>query len=516
MTEASNGAASPTASHDDSGPAPASTLFIFGASGDLTKRLVMPALYNLAKERALDPEFRIVGVDIVPHTDEEYRAHLTETAKDLAESAHLAIDSASWQWLMQRVSYMVGDFDDPASYRRIGEWLADRAKEDGQSNAVFYLAVAPRFFGSISEKLGQAGLFDEAENAFRRVVVEKPFGTDLVSARALNAHLLTAATEHQIYRIDHFLGKETVQNVMAMRFGNGIFEPLWNRNFIDHVQITAAETVTVEQRGRFYDATGALRDMVPNHMFQLLAMIAMEPPNSFDADAIRTEKAKVIQAIGQMTPEEVARDTVRAQYAAGNIAGRHVKNYHWESNVAHDSRRETYVALKLNVDNWRWSGVPFYIRTGKALAVRRTEISIQFKRPPHRLFDETPTDQLEPNALVIRVQPNEGISLRLAAKIPGRVVRLAEVDMDFRYSDYFKAEPSTGYETLIYDCLTGDATLFQRADNIEAGWAAVQPILDQWEAGAGGELHHYKAGSSGPTAADHLIQRDGFNWLPLT
>lgn len=510
MTEA----ASKGPARDDHGPAPASTLFIFGASGDLTKRLVMPALYNLAREGALDADFQIVGVDIVQHDDADYRTFLTDTAHQMAGASGLTLNETAWSWLMERIHYIVGDFDSAETYQKVGAWLEQRKSETGQSNAVFYMAVTPRFFAPIAEKLGENGLFDEGENAFRRIVVEKPFGTDLASAKALNAHLLTAASEHQIFRIDHFLGKETVQNVMAMRFGNGIFEPLWNRNFIDHVQITAAETVTVEQRGKFYDATGALRDMVPNHMFQLLAMIAMEPPNSFDADAIRTEKAKVVQAIAQMTPEDVLRDTVRAQYLAGNIGGRHVKNYQWEDNVAHDSHRETYVALKLNVDNWRWSGVPFYIRTGKALAVRRTEIMIQFKRPPHRLFDETPTDELLPNALVIRVQPDEGMSLRIAAKIPGRSVRLAEVDMDFRYSDYFKAEPSTGYETLIYDCLTGDATLFQRADNIEAGWAAVQPILDSWEAGEG-DLHHYKAGSAGPSAADHLIERDGFAWQPL-
>jgi len=463
-------------SKDDTGPAPASTLFIFGASGDLTKRLIMPALYNLAREGALHADFRIVGIDIVEHTDDDYRSFLSDTAHELAAASDLAINETAWSWLIDRIHYIVGDFDNAATYQKVGDWLAERQKQSGQANAVFYLAVAPRFFGSIPVKLGEAGLFEESENAFRRLIVEKPFGTDLASAKALNAQLLTAAAEHQIFRIDHFLGKETVQNVMAMRFGNGIFEPLWNRNFIDHVQITAAETVTVEQRGKFYDATGALRDMVPNHMFQLLAMIAMEPPNSFDADAIRTEKAKVVQAIAPMSEEEVLRDTVRAQYLAGNIGGRHVKNYQWEDNVAHDSHRETYVALKLAVDNWRWSGVPFYIRTGKALAVRRTEISIQFKRPPHRLFDETPTDELLPNALVIRVQPDEGMSLRIAAKIPGRSVRLAEVDMDFRYSDYFKRETSTGYETLIYDCLVGDATLFQRADNIEAGWAAVAPI----------------------------------------
>ncbi len=496
----------------DATPAPPSTMIIFGGSGDLTKRLVMPSLYNLARDGALDPAFRIVAVDIAEHDEDGYRAFLTETAKGLAEAAGSEVDAKVWSWLMERTGYVQGDFDTPATYEAVKERIL--ANEPESLGAVFYFAVAPRFFGPIADHLAAAGLMEEGEKEFRRIVVEKPFGMDLDSARALNTRLLAAADEHQIFRIDHFLGKETVQNVMAMRFGNGIFEPIWNRNFIDNVQITAAETVTVERRGRFYDATGAMRDMVPNHMFQLLAMIAMEPPNSFDADAIRTEKAKVIQAIKKMRPEDAAQYAVRAQYAAGSIAGEPVKDYIEETDVALDSRTETFVALRLEVENWRWSGVPFYIRTGKAMGVRKTEIAVQFKSPPHTLFEDTPTNQLQPNALVIRVQPDEGISLRLAAKIPGRAVRLAEVDMDFRYADYFKRESSTGYETLIYDCLVGDATLFQRADNIEAGWAAVEPILEAW-ANMPGEIHYYRAGSGGPFAADVLIGRDGFSWFPL-
>jgi glucose-6-phosphate 1-dehydrogenase len=301
---------------------------------------------------------------------------------------------------------------------------------------------------------------------------------------------------------------------MALRFANGMFEPIWNREHIDHVQITVAETVGVEHRGGYYDATGALRDMVPNHMCQLLAMTAMEAPNSFSADAIRTEKAKAIDAIRPLLPQEVATNTVRGQYDSGIVDGKPVNPYRREPDVAPDSRTETYVALKLMIENWRWSGVPFYIRTGKAMAARRTDIAIQFKRAPAVLFRDTPTGDLAPNLMVLRIQPNEGVSLRFAAKVPGRTVRLSEVNMDFRYADYFQAEPSTGYETLIYDCLIGDPTLFQRADNIEAGWTAVQAVLDGWAA-AHGQLERYVAGSSGPAAADELLARDGFQWLTL-
>jgi glucose-6-phosphate 1-dehydrogenase len=497
----------------DAAPAPSSTLFIFGAFGDLTKRLLMPALYNLAHEGLLPDDFAIVGVDRVAQGAQAFRDHLTGALRDLAVRGGVPLDQPTWRWLVDRIGYVAGDFDDPETFGQIGRLLAERTRAKEEANAIFYLAVAPRFFGAIAEQLGAAGLLTEDDRAFRRLIVEKPFGIDLASAKALDGRLLKVADEGQLYRIDHFLGKETVQNVMALRFGNGIFEPIWSREHIDHVQITAAETVTVEQRGHFYDATGALRDMVPNHMFQLLAMTAMEPPNSFDADSVRTEKAKVIEAIRRPDPGEAANMAVRAQYAAGQVLGRPVADYRNEPDVASDSRTESYVALKYTIDNWRWSGVPFYIRTGKAMAVRRTEIAIQFKRAPGALF-RTLADGLNPNLLVIHVQPDEGISLRFAAKVPGRKLRLSEVDMDFRYADYFKTEPSTGYETLIYDCLVGDATLFQRADNIEAGWAAVQPVLDAWESGLG-EIHHYAAGTGGPLAADALIAQDGFEWLPL-
>jgi glucose-6-phosphate 1-dehydrogenase len=501
----------------DATPAPPCTLVIFGASGDLTKRLLVPALYNLSHDHVLDPSFEIVGVDRVQRNDEEFRTHLSGTLQALAangggEFQAAENDETAWSWLAKRLHYETGDFDDPDTYRRIGSYLDLREKAPGTANAVFYLAVAPRFFGPIVDHLAAAGLVGARSEGFRRIVIEKPFGTDLSSARALNARILRAAGENQLYRIDHFLGKETVQNIMALRFANGLFEPIWNREHIDHVQITAAETVGVEHRGRFYDATGALRDMVPNHMFQLLAMTAMEAPNSFSADAIRTEKAKAIGAIRALTPQEAAMNTVRGQYDAGIVGGTHVNPYRREPDVASDSRTETYVALKFMIDNWRWSGVPFYIRTGKAMAVRRTDIAIQFKHAPAVLFRNTSTGELAPNLMVLRIQPDEGVSLRFAAKVPGRTVRLSEVNMDFRYADYFQAEPSTGYETLIYDCLIGDPTLFQRADNIEAGWTAVQPVLDGWAAANGG-LELYKAGGSGPGAADELLARDGFRWL---
>lgn len=493
----------------DTAPAPASTFFIFGASGDLTKRLLLPSLYNLANEGVLADDFTIIGVDHVEQSEEDYRAYLTDSVAELPGS--LDTEGEAWRWLMSRIGYVSGDFEDPATYGRIRERLDQRKQQTG--NAVFYLAVAPRFFAVISEQLGAAGLLKEEEGSFRHIVVEKPFGSDMPSAKALNRRLLAVADERQIYRIDHFLGKETVQNMMALRFGNGIFEPIWSKEYIDHVQITAAETVTVEQRGRFYDATGALRDMVPNHMFQLLAMTAMEPPNSFDADAVRTEKTKVIEAIRHMRPSDAIGAAVRGQYRAGFVNGEAVKDYRAEKDVAPDSRTETYVALKCFVDSWRWNGVPFYVRTGKALAVRRTEIAIQFKRAPGVLFRHLPT-ALKPNLMVIHVQPDEGVSLRFAAKVPGRKVRLSDVEMSFKYTDYFKAAPSTGYETLIYDCLCGDPTLFQRADTIEAGWEAVEPIL-QAVMGGEDEVQFYSAGSSGPAMADVMLAQDGFQWLPL-
>jgi len=492
-------------------PAPPATLVIFGAAGDLTKRLLMPSLYNLQLAGLLDDSFEVIGVDHNESTDDKYREVLTTAmdgfiGKKGAEFDADKLKPDAWGWVRDRLHYQTGDFEDPATFKA----LSDRIK----GSCVFYLAVSARFFGPVITNLCDAGLMQQGEGVFRRVVVEKPFGHDLPSAQALNKLILDRMDETQVFRIDHFLGKETVQNVMALRFGNGIFEPLWNRHYIDHVEITAAETVGVEERARFYEPTGAMRDMVPNHMFQLLAITAMEPPNRFDADAVRAEKAKVIQAIKPFDEMRAARDVVRGQYAAGSVGGDAVPGYRSERDVAPTSMTETYVALRLKIDNFRWAGVPFYIRTGKRMATRRTEIAIHFKQAPYAMFRDTPVDHLTPNVMVLHIQPSEGITLNLSAKRPGPKLVLGGVAMDFRYSDYFHAPSSTGYETLLYDVMMGDATLFQRADMVEAGWAVVQPILDMWASGQAG-VSPYPAGSHGPAPADRLLDRDGRHWLKL-
>ena len=493
-------------------PAPPCSFVIFGAGGDLTARLLMPALYNLKLADLLDEGFRIIGVDVRALDDAGFVAHLTETmghfvAERRADAA-AALDADAWRWMTERLSYLQGDFGAPATYARLKEHVP------AQGDAVFYCATAARFFQTVATQLSTAGLTHEDQGYFRRVVVEKPFGHDFSSARALNAALLACMDESQIYRIDHYLGKETVQNIMALRFSNGIFEPIWKRDNIDHVQITVAETVGVEARGKFYEGTGAMRDMVPNHIFQLLSMVAMEAPASFDADAVRSEKAKVIQAIHPLSGRQAVSAVVRGQYRAGRTDGHVVPGYRGEPDVDPNSSTETYIAMKLTIDNWRWAGVPFYIRTGKRLAARRTEISIHFKQAPFALFRDTPVEKLTPNILFMHIQPTEGLTLQFSAKIPGPQVKLGGVGMSFNYADYFHEGPSTGYETLLYDCLIGDATLFQRADNVEAGWCVVQPALDSWDAGHI-HVHPYAAGSEGPEEADDLLGRDGRAWIPI-
>jgi glucose-6-phosphate 1-dehydrogenase len=500
--------------------APPCAMVIFGAAGDLTKRLVVPALYNLVVARRLPDGFRLVGVDLAAHTVEEWSKSLADMMQQFVgkdgEFQIEGLDQDAWRWLAERMSYLQGDLDDPGTYDRLGQHLAKLDNTSGTAgNHLFYLAVADRFFGVAVTRLAAAGLVTESDGKWRRVVIEKPFGHDLSSAKALNARILKALQEHQIYRIDHFLGKETVQNIMALRFANGLFEPLWNRQHIDHVQITAAETVGVEHRGRFYEKTGALRDMVPNHVFQLLAMTAMEPPISFDADAVRAKKAEVIQAIRPFEPNAALNDVVRGQYGAGTVLDRAAQAYRREPDVAPDSHTETFIACKLKIDNWRWAGVPFYLRTGKYLKRRVTEIAIRFHQAPYTLFRGTDVERMNPNWMILRIQPNEGIALEFAAKRPGPSVKLSSVSMDFAYKTFFKTEPNTGYETLIFDCMIGDATLFQRADNIEAGWQAVQPILDAWANNLPRDFPNYAAGTSGPAAADELLARDGRAWRPL-
>jgi glucose-6-phosphate 1-dehydrogenase len=496
-------------------------MVIFGSSGDLTKRLLIPALYNLAKAGRLSDKFALIGVDRTDRSHEEFRAYLAEGVRSFVSDTGTGpvtapFDARAWEFLAARMTHLKGDVTDPEMYDRLAQALKEAESEHGTGgNVVFYLAVAASLFGPVVERLAAAGLTHEENEHWRRVIIEKPFGHDLESARALDARLAKVLSEHQIYRMDHFLGKETVQNIMVLRFANGIFEPLWNRDHIDHVQITVAETVGVERRAGFYEETGALRDMVPNHVFQLLSLTAMEPPNSFAADAVRTEKDKVLEAVIPLDDNDVRRNVVRGQYTAGVVRGQPVKAYREEEGVAPDSMTETYVALRLGIDNWRWAGVPFYMRTGKALTRRTTEIAIQFKQVPFALFRDTPVETLTPNVLVMQIQPDEGISLQFGAKRPGPDIHLGAVRMDFRYRDYFNTDPSTGYETLVYDCMIGDPILFQRADSVEAGWAVVQPILDLWRTDKSAPLEFYTAGTAGPDGADQLLWRAGRQWRPI-
>lgn len=490
--------------------APPVTLVIFGATGDLTRRLLIPAIINLTRSGLVGDDLTLLGVGIDQGDDEFLRGRLDEFLNHLNPHAgEQPAKDAAWERLRSRISYMSGDFTKDDIYDAIGKRLGPAV------NAAFYLAVPPGLFGTIVEKLAVHGLMEESDSRFRRVAIEKPFGTDLASARALNAQILAKVSETQVYRLDHFLGKETVQNLMTARFANMIIEGLWSNNYIDHVQITAAETVDVGSRGKFYDATGALRDMVPNHLFQLLAMIAMEPPNSFDAEAVRNEKGKVLKALRIYSTQEAAANSVRGAYDAGDINGQPVNAYRETADVASDSRTETYVALKLYADTWRWAGVPFYLRTGKALKARDTEIVITFNKVPFAQFRDTEVARrLPPNRLVIQVQPDEGMSMEISIKRPGQSVETVPVSLDFRYADRFDIGHTTGYESLIYDLFIGDQTLFQRADSIEAGWAAVQPFLDAW-AGNNTIPETYDPGSMGPASADKLVQRDGREWHEL-
>ena len=502
--------------------APPCTMVIFGAGGDLTRRLLIPAIYNLAKDKLLSDKFAIVAADRTPKPPEAYRDTLAQGVRsfvsDTASGGETEpFDATTWDFLAGHITHFPGDFTTAETYARLADLLNTiETQYSTGGNVLFYLAVAPQLFGTIIEGLGAAGLAEEKPGTWRRVIIEKPFGSDLTTARVLNSRILMVLHEPQIYRMDHFLGKETVQNIMALRFSNAIFEPLWNRDHIDHVQITAAETVGVERRGNFYEVTGALRDMVPNHVFQLLSLTAMESPNSFAADAVRTEKTKVLEAIRPLDYEDVRRNVVRGQYVAGHVNGVPVQGYRAEPNVAPNSLTETYIALKFEIDNWRWAGVPFYLRTGKRLTRRTTEIAIQFKKAPFALFRDTPVDILNPNVLALQIQPDEGASLQFEAKVPGPRVELGGVRMDFRYKDYFHIEPSTGYETLVYDCMIGDAMLFNRADGVEAGWAVVQPTLDLWADDKTVPLETYAAGSTGPSLADNLLWRSGRQWRSLT
>ncbi|HEY6983232.1 glucose-6-phosphate dehydrogenase [Reyranella sp.] len=501
------------AGRDGAQTAPACVLVIFGATGDLTRRLLVPALRNLRRDGLLAENLALIGLASRDIGDAGFRKHL----RDGMEQFKAGKGDADIAWFTQRAYYLGGKFEDPGIYKALAGKLAEvEAAHHTAGNVLFYLATPPSEFAVIVEQLGKAGLTRETDGHWRRVIIEKPFGHDLPSAVALNKEILKTLDEGQIYRIDHYLGKETVQNIMVFRFANGFVEPLWNRDHIDNVRITVAETVGVEQRGRFYDQTGALRDMVPNHLFQLLTLIAMEPPSCFGADALRSEKSKVLDAVHRLSAEEARRNVVRGQYGAGIVDNKQVVPYREAPDVPRQSTTETYIAMKLAIDNWRWAGVPFYLRTGKALARRRSYITVQFKQAPLALFRDTPVERLPPNDLTLHIQPDEGVTLRFGVKIPGPTVNIDGVDLKFNYQDAFEIMPSTGYETLVYDCMTGDAALFQRADSIEAGWRVVQPVLDAWKEEGRAELPIYPAGSSGPEEANQLLSRDGRRWRAIS
>ncbi|MEP7270078.1 MAG: glucose-6-phosphate dehydrogenase [Acidobacteriota bacterium] len=483
---------------------------IFGASGDLTKRKLVPALFRLSQERLLPGEFAIVGISRSPLSNDEFRKRMKEAIVTFSEEKRL--DDEVWKNFAEGIHYLPGDMSDPATYQRLKELLERLDVERGTGgNRVFYLSTAPSQYSEAIGQLGQAGLSRQQEGRFTRIVIEKPFGTDLASARQLNLEVASVFDEDQVYRIDHYLGKETVQNLLIFRFANGIFEPIWNRQYIDHVQITNAEAIGVEGRGAYYETAGVTRDMIQNHVFQVVSLVAMEPPPSLSANAVRDEKIKAMQAVRAILPEQVDQFAVRGQYGPGSVEGRPVPGYREEPGVNPESTTETFAALKLLFDNWRWAGVPFYIRSGKRLPKRVTEIAIHFKEAPHLLFSQLAEQHLEPNVLVVRVQPDEGITLRIGAKIPGQVTRIRWVNMDFRYGASFGVHSPEAYERLLLDCILGDSTLYARRDMTERGWEIVMPILEAWQS-TKPDFPNYEAGTWGPATADEFIEADGRHW----
>jgi glucose-6-phosphate 1-dehydrogenase len=494
--------------------APPSIMVIFGGGGDLAKRKLIPALYNLSKSGLLPERFAVIAVGNQDFSSDSYRDHLDSWVRNMTGDE---FSDETWGGIKRRLHYLKADFRDPGAYDELKSLIGQINLEDQMpGNCLFYLATPPVFFAEIPTRLAEAGLTREKGGRWRRVIVEKPFGRDLASARKLNRDLLANLEEDQIYRIDHYLGKETVQNIIAYRFANSTTEPLWNRNYIDHIQITVAESLGVEERAGYYDRAGALRDMIPNHLLVVLGVVAMEPPVSLDADDVRLEGVRLMNAIQPFAEEDVPNVAVRGQYGKGVTPdGREMPAYRGEPGVDPESRTETYAALKIMIDNWRWSGVPFYLRTGKRLARRHTEIAVQYKRPPYAIFRHTTVEELAPNVLVLRIQPNEGIEFGFGAKVPGAHMGLGSVEMDFCYADYFGSAPSTGYETLIYDCMCGDATLFRQRGGVESGWEIMQPVLDAWTDRPPEDFPNYAAGSDGPAAADELLARDGRKWRPI-
>ncbi|PYU95664.1 MAG: glucose-6-phosphate dehydrogenase [Acidobacteria bacterium] len=488
-------------------------MVIFGGSGDLTRRKLVPALYNLSRKRMIPGGFTILGISRSPMKDEEYRSRLREWVDKAEEAA--PSDPETWEPFSQGIYYLPANFHDAAMYARLKEVLAAYDTRRGTGgNRIFYLATAPSDYVDIIRNLGSAGMARE-DSGWVRAIIEKPFGRDLASARALNREVSAVFREDQVYRIDHYLGKETVQNLLVFRFANGIFEPIWNRQYVDHVQITAAENIGVGTRGAYYEEAGALRDMIQNHMMQLLTLVAMEPPPDFAPNSVRDEKAKVLRSIRPCTPEEVGRVAVRGQYGRGFVGGREMPAYREERGVSPNSTTETFAAIRFTIDNWRWAGVPFYVRTGKNLAKRATEIAILFRRTPHLIFRQAPTDQVESNVLALRIQPDEGITLKFEAKLPGQSMNIRPVSMDFRYGSTFGPHLSSAYERLLLDCMVGDPTLFDRIDSVELAWSLVQPFLDRWSSTDGGPIPTYASGSWGPAEADALLARENRRWRRL-
>jgi glucose-6-phosphate 1-dehydrogenase len=500
-------------------PAPC-VFVIFGASGDLTRRKLLPALYNLAVSRLLPPGMSIVGFALTDMSEDDFRKSMHDGVVEF--SRRKPIDETVWQDFASRLHYVCGKFEDPANFTRLREKLEELDRTNGtRENRLYYLAVPPSAFRLVIENLARAGLVHDAADAskYSRIIIEKPFGTDLASGDALNADLHRVFHERQIFRIDHYLGKETVQNIVALRFGNTIFEPIWNRNHIDHVQITVAEDIGVEGRGKFYEEAGVTRDIVQNHVLQLLMVTAMEPPVAFTGDEVRDEKVKVLRALKPIRGEDVAKLTVRGQYGPGNFAGKPVPGYRQEPNVNASSPVETYLALRAEIDNWRFAGVPIYIRAGKRLTKRITEISVHFKQVPHALLSQQ--GPVEPDVLAIRIQPDEGIGLRFVAKVPGPKMTLRPVTMDFRYGSTFGGSGPEAYERLILDAMLGDPTLFARADEVSAAWRYITPLLESWGGRSGDarpsrpDFPNYPAGTWGPGEANDLIERDGRAWRRL-